>query len=283
MRPTDAPLASTQHAAVFRHLRVALILTIITTAVAAAFAVAGSTPLFQENGPAETAQLAIWTGAALFAFALAFPQPRRSDKAAMIVIGAAAALAAAREMDAHVLLNPETIGEFGVRYRIDWWLDGSVSILRKLAWASIAALAIAAAIAATIAAHFHPLLALKARSRAVIYLACTAACLALGFMFDDLLRGRIPLAAAQAAEESIETLAPIFFIAATNHLAVSALAGGRAALHRRATGTLTAWPQRPTSSPSPPSTSQASPNASPASITTTRPASATASARSSTP
>lgn len=84
MHPNDAPAASTQHAAVLRHLRVALIIT---------------------------------------------------------------AVAAAREMDAHVLLNPETIGEFGVRYRIDWWLDGDVSFLRKLTWAAIAALAVAAATA----------------------------------------------------------------------------------------------------------------------------------------
>lgn len=233
-----------------RTLRAACFALVIAAAATAGFASAGDTPPFAENGPVETAQFTLWIGAALFALILALPQRTFADRAAMVTVGIAAAAAAAREIDAHVLLNPETIGDFGVRYRIDWWLDGSVSPLRKLAWAAIALAVAGVVVTATIAAHFHPILALKRRSRAVIYFAAAAVCMALGFTFDDLLRNRIPLAAAQAAEESVEVLAPLFYLAAANHLAVSALAGRRADLHRRASHTLTPCPSKQKSSPS---------------------------------
>ncbi|MEO0630570.1 MAG: hypothetical protein AAFY46_07555 [Planctomycetota bacterium] len=278
MRNPDAATASTQPAPPYRLLRVGLILTLVVTASVTAISTTGRVPLFQENGPIEIAQLELWIGAALFAFILAIPQRRISDKAALALVGLAAAAAAAREIDAHVLLNPETIGELGVRYRIDWWLDGAVSPLRKLAWAGIVLIGIAAVAAATIAAHFHPVLALKRRNRSLIYFAACAACLAIGFTFDDLLRGVVPLTTAQAAEESIEVLAPLFYLAGVNHFAVTALTGRRTVRNMPPTDTLAEC--KPTSSPSPSSTSTASASASRASTTTTRPASATASAHS---
>lgn len=278
MRRTDTHAVSTQPAPPYRLLRVALILTLVVTAAVTAISTAGRIPLFQENGPIEIAQLELWIGAALFAFILAIPQRRMSDKAALALVGLAAAAAAAREIDAHVLLNPETIGELGVRYRIDWWLDGAVSPLHKLVWAGIAFVGIAAIAAATVAAHFHPILAVKRRNRSLIYFAACAACLAIGFTFDDLLRGVVPLNTAQAAEESIEVLAPLFYLAGANHLAVAALTGRRTARNMPPTDTLAEC--KPTSSPSPSSTSTASASASHASTTTTRPASATASAHS---
>ena len=282
MRNPDAAAASPQPDSPYRLLRIALIVTLLVAAAVTAIASAGRIPVFQENGPVEIAQLELWIGAALFAFILAVPQRRISDKAALALVGIAAAAAAAREIDAHILLNPETIGSLGVRYRIDWWLDADVALLRKLTWASIATVGIAFVVAATIAAHFHPILAAKRRSRTLVYFGACAACLAVGFAFDDLLRGIVELGTAQAIEESIETLAPVFYLAGVNHLAVAGLVGRRARHHAthsaKATGTLIEC--KPTSSQSPSSTSTASANASHGSTTTTRPASETASAHS---
>ncbi|MEL6498828.1 MAG: hypothetical protein AAFZ67_13990 [Planctomycetota bacterium] len=282
MRESDAAAASIQPAAPLRKLRTALIVTLLITAAVTAVASAGRVPAFQENGPVEIAQLELWIGAALFAFILAVPQTRISDKAALALVGLAAAAAAAREIDAHILLNPETIGSLGVRYRIDWWLDADVAILRKLAWASIATVGIAFVAAAIVAARFHPIRALKRRSRTIVYFGACAACLATGFAFDDLFRGVVELRTAQAIEESVEVLAPVFYLAGTNHLAVAALVGRRARDHApqaiQPADTLTEC--KPTSSQSPSSTSTASASASHASTTTTRPASETASAHS---
>lgn len=282
MRESDAPAASQLHPAPCRPFRRALIASIIAAAAVAASLAVGRIPVFQEGGPAEIVQLVLWIGAALFAFLLVVPMRTISDRAAMALVGLAAAAAAAREIDAHILLNPETIGDLGVRYRIDWWLDDEVSLLRKLVWAALAAAGVAAVVAATIAAHIHPLLAIKRRSRTLVYFAAAALCLAIGFTFDDLLRGRLPLSKAQALEESVEVLAPLFYLAAANHLAVVSLAARRSTPKPHATDTLDPCPQQPphnqTSSPSQRSTSTASPNASQDSTTSTRPASAIASA-----
>jgi hypothetical protein len=51
--------------------------------------------------------------------------------------GWVACLAALRELDLHTLLNPKFMGEWGVRYRIDWWLSGSVPITLKLLWSGV--------------------------------------------------------------------------------------------------------------------------------------------------
>ena len=141
-----------------------------------------------EGGPIEAAQVALWAFAAVIALTLAW---RLRDKAARwftVWLGVLASLAAARELDLHVKLNPETLGDWGVRYRLDWWTDGSVSIGLKLMWFAIASVIGAAFIIPMLRAGTAVKQVLL-RQRAVPILG--AACLAMlfvGWASDDLLR-----------------------------------------------------------------------------------------------
>lgn len=88
-----------------------------------------------ESGPIENLQVVCWLASAGIAFFGASRPRRPRQRLWLIGMGVLALAASARELDLHTMLNPETLGSWGVRYRIDWWIDGSKPILPKLMWA----------------------------------------------------------------------------------------------------------------------------------------------------
>lgn len=157
----------------------------------------------REGGPIETTQVSVWLLAATIA-GLGFIRRffnRRTARQRAVSVGFAALclLAAARELDAHIWLNPESLrawggdglAAWGVRYRIDWWLgrpDSSGAtppIAARVLWA------VAAIGAGLLAARFVPgairdIRGAGARGRVFgLSIIATAAFLCLGYLFDD--------------------------------------------------------------------------------------------------
>ncbi|MEM1071418.1 MAG: hypothetical protein AAGB48_04125 [Planctomycetota bacterium] len=191
------------------------IVFVVAIVIAVAFGILtdAGTGLFEEGGAVERAQIGLWICTALIAAAASLRTLRRPDRAAVFLLGVLATVAAARELDAHIYLNPETLGDYGVRYRIDWWLDGAVNPLLKLAWAA-AALAVLLLLAVpAFMARSTIWRVLVTRPRAFWLGLAAALCLATGFAVDDLLRGRIEIHLAHAIEESVELIGPAFYLA----------------------------------------------------------------------
>lgn len=190
-------------------------LILILGITSAALAVRQLDELYLENGPLENMAMALWL---LSAFAAAAAYRRwtgRLDRVMAFWIVLISCLAALREADAQVLLNPAVIGRFGVHYRIDWLLDRETSLLLKLAYAGLAILVVFAV--------FSPLYLLRSRfwrlTRAgdagVGMLIVAVAGIVIGYSLDDLLRGSpvMTKAVRQLVEESGEFLGAIAFLA----------------------------------------------------------------------
>lgn len=120
-----------------------------------------------------------------------------------LAIAALAALALARELDLHTALNPEQLGQWGVRYRPDWWTDPDVILGAKLLWGAVVASIIAAAVI-VIQRGAGPINWSHPRPRLV---ALALALYALGFIFDDILRDSLPATLRLVIEELAELLA----------------------------------------------------------------------------
>lgn len=146
-------------------------------------------PLKAENGPLEIVSWLCWLGAALVAVSTAVRTRSQPDRLVAIWIACVAVLAFLRELDAHILLNPERLGRFGVRYRADWWLNGDVSLWLKLGWATLAVALVIPLIYIPLKVRL-PWLRMAWRGGAMaglFFLGLTL--LANGFVMDDLLRG----------------------------------------------------------------------------------------------
>jgi len=171
--------------------------------------------LHAENGPIEQMTLAAWLASTLTA-AFAFKRHRgRHDRPAIAWLGTLSLLAALREADAHVLLNPAYLGQFGVRYRLDWFLSPNVSLPLRAAWlvlfATVALLLIMPVVLTRL-----PLgcLLCEGDAAAGLFL-ISILCLAVGYASDDLLRGThlLPREILKAIEEVGEMLGGFSFLA----------------------------------------------------------------------
>ncbi len=193
----------------------AIALIVILGITVAAITVRQMDLLYVENGPLENMAMALWL---LSAFAAAAAYRRwtgRLDRIMAFWVALIACLAALREADAQILLNPAVIGRYGIHYRIDWLLDPETSILLKLAYAGLAILVVVAV--------FGPLYMLRSRfwsltrsgDASVGMLIMAVAGVVIGYTMDDLLRDS-PLmtkAVRQLIEESGEFLGAIAFLA----------------------------------------------------------------------
>lgn len=147
--------------------------------------------VFAEHGPVEILQIIAWAAALAAAVRGVWRRAPVRERVFAAWLCAVALGAVLRELDAHVLLNPTDAAGFGVRYRIDWWLDPQTPMLPRLLWL-VAAIALVAAILAPfvwVAPKFVKLLA--ALDGAWMLFALGAAAVAGGYACDDLLgRGR---------------------------------------------------------------------------------------------
>jgi len=184
--------------------------------------------VFSEGGFLELAQLGMWACAALCAAWLFFRERAvRGHRMVTLWLGVLALLSLLRELDLHEALNPEVLGDLGVRYRIDWWLDTSVAWWLKGMWAGVGLVIGAAVVVPLVLAGGVDGMPHKDSARLRL-LAGAAGCLAMGFVFDDLLRRVITNEAVkQTCEESWELLGAALFLAGV--LAGPHTTGGRGA------------------------------------------------------
>ncbi len=97
----------------------------------------GRSFFIEEGGPLEWLQIVLWLLSCGLGFALFLRARTPLDRMTAFWLTVVGLLAMAREFDAQVLLNPETIGSWGLRYRIDWWLSTDASVLLRLFWLGV--------------------------------------------------------------------------------------------------------------------------------------------------
>ena len=175
-----------------------------------------------EGGPVEVMQLVIWAVAGWIGLFCGGRRRGLRTRLWLVGMGVVALAALARELDAHVLLNPETLGSLGVRYRADWWLDGSVPVLLKLGWLVVFG-AIGVGSFGMLAASHMPL-SKRFRGGALVTALLVVAVLGLvgGWATDDLLRWVLmPIHDwAIAVEETLEVIGPAAYAACLGAVAL---------------------------------------------------------------
>lgn len=177
-------------------------------------------PLWGESGIIETAQLSVWLASALIALSVSLLTRDPQRRAPLLALGVLALVAAAREYDLHIYLNPETLGQYGVRYRIDWLLDGSVPFWLKAGWITIFATVgvILYAVVRRAGPQFKQMFA--ARTPAALMLIGAVVFILIGYALDDLMRG-IFSGQRGPFEESAELMAALLYLGAVITLAAA--------------------------------------------------------------
>jgi hypothetical protein len=171
--------------------------------------------MFAENGPIEIAQLMAWivgAGAALWMMARG---ARRRERLFAGWLAILCTLALLRELDAHLWVNPRTIGDWGMHFRTRWWLSESAPVLPRVMWLLVGLAAIGAVIAPILKVAPRVPTLLRARDGAWLLFILGAAALFSGYAFDDLI-GRdqfLPKVITKAAEESCELVGAALFAA----------------------------------------------------------------------
>lgn len=166
----------------------------------------GLQPAHEEGGVLELTQASVLGVAVLLGAVGTVRLPPGSGRAWGFMLTLFALAAYAREADAHIVLNPRYLDEWGMRYRIDWWFDGQVSPAVKLGWLVVMLVPGVAGVWLVRASGVHPLEALRRRSPLAMAVLGCLALYALGYALDDLLgRGRfVPTWMSMAVEEASE-------------------------------------------------------------------------------
>ena len=169
--------------------------------------------IYDENGILEIASVLFWA----MAFVISIVSAVRAgslDARLMAVWLAVVALAAGlRECDAQIWFNPKTIGSWGVRYKISWWLDGSVPLGLKLGWAGLFLCFFLLMAYPPLKLLRQGLALLKTGDRMILLLMASVVFLALGFVIDDFMRGSdlVSTDTRQLVEESSELVGSMLF------------------------------------------------------------------------
>lgn len=168
-----------------------------------------------ENGPIEQISLVAWLASALIG---AFAFKRHSgphDRPVFFWLGTLGLLAALREVDAQVVLNPAYLGQFGVRYRLDWFLSPQVSLPLRVAWLVLFATVALLLIIPVVRMRRSAGHLLREGDAAAGLFIISVLCLAFAYAFDDLFRDTHLLVKAirKAIEEISELLGSLAFLA----------------------------------------------------------------------
>lgn len=145
--------------------------------------------LYEEHGIYESASVVLLLASVVVA--LAFLRETRSthSRITLLWLATLALLAAMRELDMHIYFNPEYLDAMGVRYRIDWWLDGGIPLYLKLSWAAIfAAVGIWLALPLIVYRKQTLIFLRQFRDPSLQMLMLTGILWAIGFKIDDLFR-----------------------------------------------------------------------------------------------
>lgn len=169
---------------------------------------------FMEHGPVESTQFVLWIVCALLAFDLAVRRTRPRERLFSAWLCFGSAIAAMREMDMHIFLNPEYLGDWGVRYRLDWWISAEAPILPRLMWAAIGAAFVFAMLWPLLRTAPRMLTLLRAGDRAFRAFVIAVCAFAVGYACDDLFgRGMfVPDVYSQALEETAELVGVAFVL-----------------------------------------------------------------------
>lgn len=188
---------------------------------AASLVFPGDTKLYAENGPLELISAILWGLIMLGGLGAALRAPNCTQRLLLAWFAGLALLAGLREFDLHTALNPDTLGEFGVRYKLSWWLDGSVPLWLKLGWGVLFVLVLGGV-------SYPPwrtrreLYSLVVRlDPRLLMFGSAFVFLALGFVVDDLLRGSkyVKFETRQMLEETSEFIGACLYGFAVSFLA----------------------------------------------------------------
>ncbi len=172
--------------------------------------------LHAEGGVIESLSVAYWLAAMLVCIVALFRYNNRLDRLVFKWFSLICGLAVVKELDAHVLLNPQYLGRFGVHYRFDWFFSNKfkVSVFLKLMWAAIFLLALTLLIAPLFVLRKPILRLIRNGDVAAGLFLLGIIGLAIGFVCDDILRGThfISFTLRQAIEENAEMLGASFFL-----------------------------------------------------------------------
>jgi hypothetical protein len=205
-----------------KYLRpVAAIVGIVAVLVAAAHWLSPeSDALYREGGVLEDISVGIWFLSALLAVGtmMQFANPRTRLMA--VWTSWLALLAALRELDLHIWLNPKHLGEYGVRYRLDWWLSTETSVWLRLGWLLFFVVVIGLAVYPPVRLWKRLLSLLLQGDSLMGFLWVAVIFLLGGFVIDDLLRPVhfVELGTKQLCEETSEMIgALLYFIGMVLH------------------------------------------------------------------
>lgn len=173
-----------------------------------------------EEGVLELVHPWNWLACALVATIGCSRRVARRDVCFFFWIGVLTVLGAMRELDYHVLLNPDNIHHLGlnadhaVRFRIDWWADSATPVAPRLAWGAV--------FVGGLGCLTIPFACARVRwKRLVLGLDAFAwslgvgfGCVAMGWAFDDIILRLYdaPPPWGKYAEEGVETLGQILVL-----------------------------------------------------------------------
>jgi hypothetical protein len=202
----------------FGYVRLAgVLLALVLILLYGAHMIMSSDParLYAEGGVIETVSVIFWIGALLLCLRALFRWHDRLDRLISTWLCLICCLAAARELDAQILLNPKYFGQYGVHFRLDWFFSNKydVSILLKLIWGAIFIVALASLFAPLFIWRKLIMRLIRNGDTAMGLFLLGITALAIGFIFDDTLRGThfMSVNSRVAVEETSEMLGAIFF------------------------------------------------------------------------
>jgi hypothetical protein len=203
----------------FGYLRPSLIAAAVGFGVVllAAALVPKGVELQKEGGVLESLSVLLWALAAAIAFGATLRKRLTDDRWLAFWMGCIAVLAGLRELDLHVWLNPDHLGSWGVRFRLDWWLGGAASPWFKLGWASVFLGLACLMVYPPLRLRRELLQRLRVGEVVIGLLGLAVIFLALGFIIDDILRPVRFLGhnAKQLIEETSELVGAAFYAASS--------------------------------------------------------------------
>ncbi|MFZ3138885.1 MAG: hypothetical protein WA126_16005 [Thermodesulfovibrionales bacterium] len=200
----------------FGYLRIAgLVIAFVLIPLCIAYMISPNpTRLHAEDGVIEWLSFGCWIVSILICFKALSRQNNRADGLVFCWACLICVLAAARELDAQVLLNPKYLGQFGVRYKTIWFLSSEVSILLRLFWFAFFLTIGGIIIWPLVVMRKAILWLIRSGDAAAGFLLLSFIGSATGFVFDDILRETafLDIDLRQAIEETVELFGATFFL-----------------------------------------------------------------------